>query len=67
MSATVPVPDRFDLVVEAHQTTRAVELIWRRQDEVGVRFATRRAGDVDDSLSQLAVAFGDRPANARLH
>ncbi len=45
VSGTVPLPGHFELVVDVHETTRPVELIWRQGDETGVRFAPRFAKD----------------------
>lgn len=38
VSAMIPLPDRFTLVIESRGTTRDVETIWRQGDEIGVRF-----------------------------
>ena len=37
LSAAVPVPDRFDLVVSARGTRLPVETVWRRGDRIGLR------------------------------
>ncbi len=40
VDATIPLPDRFDIVVEHCGTTRSAETIWRAGDAMGVRFVT---------------------------
>ena len=35
---TVTVPDEFDLVIRKRQETIRARMVWRRADEIGVRF-----------------------------
>ena len=40
---TVTVPGEFDLTIEQKGGSRKARMIWRRQDEVGVRFVENEA------------------------
>ncbi|GEO98369.1 PilZ domain-containing protein [Methylobacterium haplocladii] len=57
VSGTIPLPDRFAIVVDSRGTTRAVETVWRSGDEMGVRFVSEAheregVGMLEDSLRQ---------------
>ncbi|MCE4224412.1 PilZ domain-containing protein [Methylobacterium sp. C25] len=67
VSQAVPLPASFDLVVDAHEMTRAVELIWRKGDEAGVRFAARSGSPEAPSQGRVAVAIERRSGDRRLH
>src|SRR3954447_10484428 len=43
ISAPVPLPDRFDLIIPQKGVTRRVRVAWRRATEIGVRFADEQA------------------------
>ena len=38
VSALIPLPDRFDLIIPQKGITRRVRVAWRRATEIGVRF-----------------------------
>jgi PilZ domain len=38
LSAPVPLPDRFELIIPQKGITRRVRVAWRRATEIGVRF-----------------------------
>lgn len=40
VGATIPLPDRFDIVIDHCGTTRSAEAIWRSGDAMGIRFVT---------------------------
>jgi hypothetical protein len=37
--SVVGIPDRFDLLIGAEERPQIAEIVWRKQGEVGVRFA----------------------------
>ncbi|GLS43224.1 PilZ domain-containing protein [Methylobacterium brachythecii] len=70
VSGAVPLPERFDLVVDRHETTQLVELVWRRGDEAGVRFAQPNGEERTEaapSAARIAMAFERRNGDRRLH
>ena len=38
VASPLGIPDRFDLVVEADQSTHACRVIWRKEKQIGVEF-----------------------------
>ena len=45
VSAAIPLPDSFDLLIPQKSVTRRVRIVWRRREEIGVRFEDASPSD----------------------
>lgn len=65
VSGTIPLPHRFDLVIDSRHETRPVEIAWRADDATGVRYLDE-ASESDDAAGLRASLKASRAEAARL-
>ena len=59
VSALIPLPDRFEVIIPQKDVTRRVRVAWRRATEIGVRFEEDQ-GPEQASPSQSEAALKQR-------
>lgn len=65
LSETLPLPDRFELLVAGHDSPRMVELVWRYGDAVGLRFVLPAECDLSRRLADRLQAMEIENAQLR--
>lgn len=67
LSETLPLPDRFDLLIAGQNTPHPVELVWRRGDAVGLRFVSPTECDQARRIADRLLAKEAEDARLREH
>src|SRR5829696_10231895 len=66
ISAPVPLPDRFELIIPQKGITRRVRVAWRRATEIGVRFEDRGSEQASAPHSEAALKRRIRALEAQV-
>ena len=66
VSALIPLPDRFDLIIPQKGVTRRVRVAWRRATEIGVRFEDQGSEQTGAPQSEAALKRRIRALEAQV-
>ena len=66
ISAPVPLPDGFELIIPQRGITRRVRVAWRRATEIGVRFEDRGSEQAGAPQSEAALKQRIRALEAQV-
>jgi PilZ domain len=66
VSALIPLPDRFELIIPQKGITRRVRVAWRRAGEIGVRFEDQGSEQASAPESEAALKRRIRALEAQV-